>query len=53
MGGGRTGQVFIEDFDVGVATTMGAELIEIVPLPEDNDQYVRGEREKCRYRLDL
>ena len=32
---------------------LGAELVEIVPLPEDNDQYRRGDREKCRYRLDL
>jgi tagatose 1,6-diphosphate aldolase len=32
---------------------LGAELVEIVPLPEDNDQYARGDREKCRYRLDL
>jgi len=38
MGGGRTGQVFIEDFDVGVATTMGAELIEIE---------LDGERVRC------
>lgn len=27
MADGRTGQVFIEDFDVGIATTMGGELI--------------------------
>ncbi len=31
----------------------GGTLVEIVPLPEDNDQYARGDREKCRYRLDL
>jgi predicted acetyltransferase len=31
----------------------GATLIEIVDLPEDNDLYQRGERQKCRYRLDL
>jgi predicted acetyltransferase len=31
----------------------GATLIEIVDLPEDNDMYQRGERQKCRYRLDL
>ncbi len=31
----------------------GAELVEIVDLPEDNDMYQRGERRKCRYRLDL
>lgn len=29
MAGGRTGQVFLENFDVGIATTMGGELIEI------------------------
>lgn len=32
---------------------LGATLVEIVDLPEDNDQYRRGERQKCRYRLDL
>jgi len=32
---------------------LGAELVEIVRLPEDNDQYLAGDREKCRYRLDL
>ena len=32
---------------------LGAILVEIVPLPEHNDQYERGEREKCRYRLAL
>ncbi len=31
----------------------GATLIEIVDLPEDTDMYQRGERQKCRYRLDL
>lgn len=30
----------------------GAELVEIVDLPADNDMYQRGERRKCRYRLD-
>lgn len=29
MANGRTGQVFVEDFDVGIATTMGGELIEV------------------------
>ena len=29
MANGRTGQVFIEAFDIGVATTMGGELIEL------------------------
>ena len=32
---------------------LGAELVEIVPLPDDDDQYQAGDREKCRYRLDL
>lgn len=32
---------------------LGAELVEIVTLPEDNDQYKLGDREKCRYRLHL
>jgi predicted acetyltransferase len=31
----------------------GAELVEIVDVPEDMDMYQRGERRKCRYRLDL
>jgi len=29
---------------------IGATLVEIVDLPPDNDQYQRGERQKCRYR---
>jgi tagatose 1,6-diphosphate aldolase len=32
---------------------VGAEFVEIVDLPEDTDMYQRGERQKCRYRLDL
>lgn len=32
---------------------IGAELVEIVDLPPDTDMYRRGERQKCRYRLDL
>jgi tagatose 1,6-diphosphate aldolase len=32
---------------------LGATLVEIVPLPPDNDQYIDGEREKCRYRIEL
>ena len=32
---------------------LGAELVEIVDLPEDSDMYAKGERQKCRYRLDL
>ena len=31
----------------------GATLVEVVPLPPDNDMYQAGEREKCRYRIDL
>jgi len=31
----------------------GATLIEIVDLPPDSDMYRSGERQKCRYRLDL
>lgn len=31
----------------------GGELVEIVDLPEDNDMYLDGERQKCRYRFDL
>ncbi|MBN1810458.1 MAG: GNAT family N-acetyltransferase [Anaerolineae bacterium] len=31
----------------------GAELIEIVDLPENTDMYQRGGRQKCRYRIDL
>ena len=33
---------------------LGAEFVEVVPLPPDYDRYYsRGEREKCRYRLNL
>ena len=32
---------------------LGARFVEIVDLPEDSDMYQRGERQKCRYRLDL
>ena len=32
---------------------MGAKLVSIVPVPETDPLYARGEREKCRYRLDL
>ena len=31
----------------------GAIFVEIVDLPESTDMYQRGERRKCRYRLDL
>ncbi len=31
----------------------GAEFVEIVDLPIESDMYRRGERQKCRYRLDL
>ncbi|MBY0506651.1 MAG: GNAT family N-acetyltransferase [Bryobacteraceae bacterium] len=32
---------------------LGAELVEIITLPEWLDMYQDGERAKCRYRLDL
>jgi tagatose 1,6-diphosphate aldolase len=32
---------------------LGASLIEMVDLPEDFPLYQRGERRKCRYRLDI
>jgi tagatose 1,6-diphosphate aldolase len=32
---------------------VGAQLVEIVDLPENIDMYQEGERQKCRYRLDL
>lgn len=32
---------------------VGAQLVEIVDLPQDTDMYQEGERQKCRYRLDL
>lgn len=32
---------------------LGAVLVETIVLPEDLDMYQDGEREKCRYRLDL
>lgn len=31
----------------------GARFVEIVDLPEDTDMYRQGERQKCRYRIDL
>jgi len=31
----------------------GAQFVEIVDLPEDNDMYQEGERQKCRYRIML
>ena len=31
----------------------GARFVEIVDLPPDSDMYERGERQKCRYRLDI
>ena len=30
---------------------LGCQFVEIVDLPEDNDMYLEGERQKCRYRL--
>lgn len=32
---------------------LGATFVEIVDLPEETNLYRRGERQKCRYRLDL
>jgi predicted acetyltransferase len=32
---------------------LGAIYVETVPIPPDYESYARGEREKCRYRLDL
>lgn len=32
---------------------LGATLVEIVPLPPSEEMYAKGDREKCRYRLDL
>jgi tagatose 1,6-diphosphate aldolase len=32
---------------------LDARLVEIVPVPEDNDLFAIGDREKCRYRIDL
>jgi tagatose 1,6-diphosphate aldolase len=32
---------------------LDATLVEIVRLPEDSDMYQEGDREKCRYRVDL
>jgi tagatose 1,6-diphosphate aldolase len=32
---------------------IGAELVEVVDVPEGTPLYDRGERQKCRYRLDL
>jgi len=31
----------------------GAQFVEVVDLPQDTDMYQEGERQKCRYRLDL
>lgn len=32
---------------------LGAKLVEIVPVPTDHPLYLRGQKEKCRYKLDL
>jgi tagatose 1,6-diphosphate aldolase len=32
---------------------LGARFVDIVPLPPNTDMFLRGEREKCRYRLEL
>ncbi len=31
----------------------GAEFVEIIDLPEDIDMYLEGDRQKCRYRIQL
>ncbi len=31
----------------------GAELVEVVDLPQDTDMYQAGARQKCRYRIEL
>ena len=31
----------------------GGKLVEIIDLPQDTDMYRKGERRKCRYRIDL
>ncbi len=31
----------------------GAQFVEIVPVPEDHELYLQGDRQKCRYRIDL
>jgi predicted acetyltransferase len=35
------------------AVHLGATLVEIVPVPVGHELYLRGEREKCRFRIDL
>ncbi len=35
------------------AELAGFKLIEIVDLPEHNEMYEKGERQKCRYKIDL
>jgi tagatose 1,6-diphosphate aldolase len=32
---------------------LGAQMVDIVPVPTEHPLYVRGEKEKCRYRLEL
>ena len=32
---------------------LGMQLVDVVPVPEDNPLYARGDREKCRYRMVL
>ena len=32
---------------------LGGKLVEIVPVPPEHPLFARGEREKCRYRIDL
>ena len=32
---------------------LGAQFVEIVPVPPDNEMYLQGARQKCRYRLTI
>ena len=32
---------------------LGGVMVEIVPVPKDNSLYSQGDREKCRYRVDI
>ena len=37
----------------GTGDLAGAQFVEIVPVPEDHELYLQGDRQKCRYRIDL
>ena len=36
-----------------IVSARTCELVEIVDLPEDTDMYRKGERQKCRYKIEL